>query len=373
MKQRFEVDEQPERKSLRERLASRKGSSDSKESDDTPRLRRSSRNHEDVTSPPPQIQRKQSLSEQGDSKRKMLRMFYGQSVEKSDIELANEANTQKTPDIAETIQERKTNLEKTTKIEENEKKQVQEIDDINKGNVQAKQKLVVKPTAETQPKEPPKPSGDKTGIISRVKTAITKPFEPATPSSTQARPADGGRTAEDIELELRILRTRPLIIYEFDFSDLKEEDDEDAFAPPKTTNVYATDGPPMPPPPPGFSGGSHPPPPPPPPGFSGGGPPPPPPPPGGGPPPPPPAVDGFSTRHNRKLVRLFWQEVKNIPTTNRLNKTIWSNIDPVEVDTKKLEHLFENRSKVGTLKVGYIFSLSSLLFHPLCLFSVNMF
>eukprot|EP00794_Sanderia_malayensis_P019150 gene19150-21070_t len=364
MKQRFDVDEQPERKPLRERLASRKTSVESKESDDTSRSgRRSSRgtsvtNHEDPPSQA-QVQRKPSLSETGDSKRKMLRMFYGQSVDKTDVELANEANAQKSsPDMPETIQERKVSLDKAKKTtatakmpDENsgsvEKHQTKESDEIAKGSVQAKQqKLTSKPSIEVQ-KEPAKPAGDKAGLISRVKTAITKPFETASsPAAAQPRTPDVGRTAEDIELELRILRTRPLIINQFDFSDLKEEDDEDAFAAPKPANASATaGGPPMPPPPPGFSGG----PPPPPPGFA-----PPPPPPGPGcPPAPPPLGDGFSSSrrdHSRKLVRLFWQEVKGHPAANRLNKTIWSNIDPVEVDTKKLEHLFENRSKAGTLK-----------------------
>ncbi len=365
MRQRFDVDEQPERKPLRERLASRNGSTDSKESDDTPVIRRNNRNKEETLNAPSQtqLQRKQSLSETGDSKRKMLRMFYGRSVDKSDVELATEANSQKTPDISETIEERKTNLEKTTKTEEPEKKATIEINDDLKGGGQAKQqKLTTKTSNELQQKESVKPAGDKTGLISRVKSAITKPFEAATPSSAQARSTDG-RTSEDLELELRILRMRPLILNEFDFTDLKDEDDEDAFEQKKPTNH--TSGPPMPPPPPGFSGG--PPPPPPPPGFSGGPPPPPPAPGfGGGPPPPPPpmggpappsAVDGFTSRRDpkRKLVRLFWQEVKNLPAGNKLNKTIWSSIEPVDVDTKKLEHLFENRSKAGTLKVRNTF------------------
>ena len=342
MKQRFEVDEQPERRPLRERLASAHSNNDSKESDDPPRFRRRShRNQEDHHA---HIQRKQSLTEQGDSKRKMLRMFYGQSVEKTDLELSNEINVPKAQEVSETITDRKNNLSKSTsKSEDTElKKSEKKMDEI-RGNVQSVQsKLTSKTSTDSEKSEPTKPAGDKTGILSKMKSAITKPFEST--SSEKVRSQEGNnKNQEDLELELRILRTRPLIIDQFDFSDLKEEDDEDAFAQPKP--VHTTDGPPLPPPPPGFSavgGGLPPPPPPPPPGMPGP------------PPPPPPMVGGGSglrRDQSRKLVRLFWQEVKSFPMNNHLSKTIWSGIEQVEVDTKKLEHLFENRGKTGTLKV----------------------
>ena len=350
MKQRFEVDEQPERKSLRERLASA-GNNECKDSDDQPRFRRRShRGQEDNNHM--RIQRKQSLSEQGDSKRKMLRMFYGQSVDKTDIELMNESMIKKVPDVPETITDRKINLSKSTsKSDDAESKKCDKNVEDLRGNVQSVQsKLISKPSTDADKAEPAKPTGDKSGILSKVKSAITKPFENMT--SEKARVQEGNKNQEDLELELRILRTRPLIIDQFDFSDLKDEDDDDAFAQPKP--VFTGGGPPLPPPPPGFSGGGGaPPPPPPPPGM---GPPPPPPPPGmGAPPPPPPpmAGGGMGPRRDqtRKLVRLFWQEVKNLPTSTALSKTIWSGIDHVDVDTKKLQHLFENRTKTGTLKV----------------------
>ena len=346
MKQRFEVDEQPERKPLRERLGSSKGS-EGVDSENQPRYRRrAQRGQEDNHHG--RIQRKQSLTEQSDSKRKMLRMFYGQSVEKTDLELSTEGIIKKVPEVSDTIVERKLNLSKSTsKSDDNETKKVEKnIEDL-RGNVQSVQsKLISKPSTDSDKTEPVKPSGDKSGILSKMKSVITKPFESAAPE--KARTPEGSKSQEDLELELRILRTRPLIIDQFDFSDLKDEDDEDAFAQPKP--VHSTDGPqlpPLPPPPPGFSGG-------------GGGPPPPPPPPGmGGPPPPPPPIagGGLGPRRDqsRKLVRLFWQEVKNLPTSTALSKTIWSGIDNVEVDTKKLEHLFENRTRTGTLKVGVTF------------------
>lgn len=339
MKQRFEVDEQNERRPLRDRLAS--SSIERRDSDDPPRFqRRSSQNQGEGMSPTLQgaLQRKQSLSEVGDSKRKMLRMFYGQSVDKSDIELANDqANLPKSPEIKESIHDRKTNLTKLpSKIEETEKSSNESLEHL-RGNVQSAQNKLASKPAEPDKPELTKSSSEKSGLLSKVKSAISKTFESPTTSATQVRSQDGIRNQEDLELELRILRTRPLILDQFDFSDLKDDDDEDAFGQPKP--VMQTDGPPLPPPPPGFPGGAPPPPPPP-----GMGAPPPPPPPGA-------AGGGIQRNRDRKFVRLFWQEVRNLPVNNGLNKTIWSNIDAVDVDTKKLEHLFENRTKTGTLKV----------------------
>ena len=346
MKQRFEVDEQPERKPLRERLAS-SSNTEVKDSGETSRFRRRTHRGQDDHHQS-RLQRKQSLTEQSDSKRKMLRMFYGQSVEKTDLELANEGIiSKKVPDVPETIVDRRTALSRSAaKGDENESKKSEKIKDDARGNVQAAQsKLVSRPSSDSDKAEPAKPSSDKTGILSKMKNAITKPFENM--SAEKPKPQEVNKIQEDLEIELRILRTRPLIIDQFDFSDLKEEDDEDAFAQPKP--IVATDGPPLPPPPPGFAGG-----PPPPPALPGGPPPPPPPPGMGGPPPPPPPMmggQGPRREQGRKLVRLFWQEVKNMPAGATLSKTIWSGIEHVEVDTKKLEHLFENRTKTGTLKV----------------------
>ena len=341
MKQRFDVDTEPERRPLRERLASTHSSNESKDSDDPPKYRRRShRNQED--SHQIHVQRKQSLTEQGDSKRKMLRMFYGQSVEKTDLELSNENNNQMPSAVTETIKDRKVHLSKSTSKSDDVDKKKPEVNvEEIRGTVQSVQsKLVSKPATDSEKAESAKPTGDKSGLLSKMKSAITKPFEST--SSEKLRTQEGNKVQEDLELELRILRSRALIIDQFDFSDLKEDDDEDAFAQPKP--VHMTDGPPLPPPPPGFAG------------SAGSPPPPPPPPPGmGGPPPPPPPTSGsglgLRRDQSRKLVRLFWQEVKNPPMSNGLTKTIWSGIEPVDVDTKKLEHLFENRGKTGTLKV----------------------
>ena len=209
-----------------------------------------------------------------------------------------------------------------------------------KGSVQSSQNKLKK---EKEEKEKDKKT-EKEGFLSKVKSAIsTKPPEPPTPAENKNKNV---RTAEDIELENRVLRNRPLVVNEYDFRDLNEDDDYDTFGPPPKTPVMSVDGPPAPPPPPGFG------PPPPPPGFGpppppGMGPPPPPPLPGMPPPPPGPPLPGGTLKgtQNRKYVRLFWQEVKPITLMQGIEKTIWGGIEPADVDTKKLEHLFENRVK----------------------------
>ncbi|KAG9341981.1 hypothetical protein JZ751_018298 [Albula glossodonta] len=89
-----------------------------------------------------------------------------------------------------------------------------------------------------------------------------------------------------------------------------------------------------------------------------GCPPPPPPPPGGGPPPPPPPPGMHPPRSSqspdtafskkKKTVKLFWKELKQ-PDSPRKCKfgrgTVWASLDKVNVDTAKLEHLFESKAK----------------------------
>ncbi|NXR06850.1 FHOD1 protein, partial [Semnornis frantzii] len=110
--------------------------------------------------------------------------------------------------------------------------------------------------------------------------------------------------------------------------------------------------PPLPPPPPAIPG--CPPPPPPPPAVPGYPPPPPPPPAIPGCPPPPglpgPSVtDGPSEAKKKRTVKLFWKELKQLDGTvgpSRFGQaTLWASLQNVEVNTAKLEHLFESRSK----------------------------
>ncbi|XP_074865347.1 FH1/FH2 domain-containing protein 1 isoform X2 [Carettochelys insculpta] len=138
-----------------------------------------------------------------------------------------------------------------------------------------------------------------------------------------------------------------LKIRDLDFSDLGEEGDLDTLeqgtvgnsllsAPPGagTPTVGGLPAPPPPPPPPSC-----------------------PPPPGCPPPPPPPAPTslgspapgGHSPTKKKKTVKLFWKELKHpssCPGAGWFGQsTVWASLEPVEVDTAKLEHLFESRVK----------------------------
>ena len=157
--------------------------------------------------------------------------------------------------------------------------------------------------------------------------------------------AEEAALQKELEWERMIVMKRKLIVNDFNFTELENDEDElldCALAAADETDAHPHGGVPVfgiPPPPPPMPGG----------------PPPPPPPPGGPiPPPPPPGPSKAPSMNNanpkKKLVRLFWQEVRNSPLINGVNKTIWGSIDTVDIDTKKLEHLFENKT-VAKIKV----------------------
>uniref|UniRef100_A0A671MDB8 FH1/FH2 domain-containing protein 1-like n=1 Tax=Sinocyclocheilus anshuiensis TaxID=1608454 RepID=A0A671MDB8_9TELE len=153
--------------------------------------------------------------------------------------------------------------------------------------------------------------------------------------------------------------SRPLRIKDLDFSDLMEEEDIDVLDIDTFDTGLPNGVPPPPPPVPGLgSAPPPPPPPPPPPGPASLAPPPPLPPPPGGlsvPPPPPGLLPPSPSQGNdpailkkRKMVKLFWKELKQ-PDSPRKCKfgrgTVWASLDRVAVDTAKLEHLFESKGK----------------------------
>ncbi|CAO2610113.1 FH1/FH2 domain-containing protein 1 [Lemmus lemmus] len=160
-----------------------------------------------------------------------------------------------------------------------------------------------------------------------------EPKEPVSPPSPKADPIQ--------ELPTRVPK---LCIGDLDFSDLGEDEDQD------TLNMASVEsgGPPPPPPPPPPILGSCPPP-----------PPPPPPPIFGSCPPPPPlaaplahsALDGPILPTKRKTVKLFWRELKPAGVSGYSRSrfgpcpTLWASLEPVLVDTARLEHLFESRAK----------------------------
>ncbi|XP_023820383.1 FH1/FH2 domain-containing protein 3 isoform X2 [Oryzias latipes] len=145
---------------------------------------------------------------------------------------------------------------------------------------------------------------------------------------------------------------RELRIKEMDFTDLKEEDDIDILdmenmmkSPDVVSSLsHLSCSPALPPPPPLF------------------GCPPPPPIPGKMMPPPPPFMAPIpppSPQLNRgdmplfqkkkKTIRLFWNEVRPVDWQCKSHKfckeSMWSKLEPIKVDTSKLEQLFESKSK----------------------------
>ncbi|XP_076005962.1 FH1/FH2 domain-containing protein 3-like isoform X2 [Genypterus blacodes] len=143
---------------------------------------------------------------------------------------------------------------------------------------------------------------------------------------------------------------RELRIGDINFTDLTEDDDKDIL---DVVSIGGCGDLPPPPPPPPFIPRLPPPPPmlgscPPPPPLAGNMRPPPPPffcPPIPVPPPPEPPM--FNKK--KKTIRLFWSEVRSSECQykdyKRSGDSFWSELETVKVDTAKLEHLFETKSK----------------------------
>ncbi|XP_054983809.1 FH1/FH2 domain-containing protein 3 isoform X9 [Sorex araneus] len=160
------------------------------------------------------------------------------------------------------------------------------------------------------------------------------------------------KTESDYIWDQLLANPRELKIQDMDFTDLGEEDDIDVLD--VDLGPREASGPP-PPPPPIFLGL---PPPPPPPLLDGVPPPPAPgnllaPPPvfsapqGSGWPQAPRGQPAFTKK--KKTIRLFWNEVRPFewPCKNnrRCREFLWSKLEPIKVDTSRLEHLFESKSK----------------------------
>ncbi|XP_030013183.1 FH1/FH2 domain-containing protein 3 isoform X3 [Sphaeramia orbicularis] len=145
---------------------------------------------------------------------------------------------------------------------------------------------------------------------------------------------------------------RELRIKEMDFTDLRDEDDLDIL---DMDNMMGS-GDLIPPPPPLQCNAALPPPPP----LFGCPPPPPifgkmmpPPPPFMAPiPPPSPQLsrgDAPLFQKKKKTIRLFWNEVRPVDWQCKSHKfckeSLWSKLEPIKLDTSKLEQLFESKSK----------------------------
>ncbi|XP_061738506.1 FH1/FH2 domain-containing protein 3 isoform X3 [Nerophis ophidion] len=169
------------------------------------------------------------------------------------------------------------------------------------------------------------------------------------PDNEDALPPPPSKPESDAIWDQLLAGPRELRIGDINFTDLTEDDDQDAL---DAALMRGCSHVPPPPPPPPPSAPNFPPPPP----ILGSCPPPPPlsgmmlPPP---PPsfsalmPPPPEPPLFNKK--RKTIRLFWSEVRptDLPSRDykRKGDSFWSKLDSVTLDTAKLEHLFESKSK----------------------------
>uniref|UniRef100_A0A673XZF3 Formin homology 2 domain containing 3 n=1 Tax=Salmo trutta TaxID=8032 RepID=A0A673XZF3_SALTR len=178
---------------------------------------------------------------------------------------------------------------------------------------------------------------------------------PPAPSSSPLPP----KKESDYIWDQLMAAPRELRIKEMDFTDLADEDDLDILD--VDSVLMGSSDLMIPPPPPCLSAL----PPPPPLGLFGC--PPPPPVPGMMPPPPPFMPPGPAQPYpgspqlsrgtgepplfqkKKKTIRLFWNEVRPMDGQYRNHKrcreSLWSKLEPVKVDTSKLEHLFETKSK----------------------------
>lgn len=178
---------------------------------------------------------------------------------------------------------------------------------------------------------------------------------PPAPSSSPLPP----KKESDYIWDQLMAAPRELRIKEMDFTDLADEDDLDILD--VDSVLMGSSDLMIPPPPPCLS--TLPPPPP----LGLFGCPPPPPVPGMMPPPPPFMPPGPTQPYpgspqlsrgtgepplfqkKKKTIRLFWNEVRPMDGQYRNHKrcreSLWSKLEPVKVDTSKLEHLFETKSK----------------------------
>jgi len=207
--------------------------------------------------------------------------------------------------------------------------------------------------------------GDLSGIISKAKEELIKSksrhdlrnLGDQQNSSSNSAKVEPKKSENELHWE-SLLETldRPLQVCDLDFTDLQADEDSDPLNPVMSNGF----GPPPPPPPPCGNGGPLP------------------PPPMMAPPPMPPSkqtqhpssVFGVQLHHNKgqqqsaappavdpllkkskKTVKLFWREIREDQLTLAKGPTLWDELKPVSIDTQKLEHLFESRSKDLMTKV----------------------
>ncbi|XP_030572749.1 uncharacterized protein LOC115771272 isoform X2 [Drosophila novamexicana] len=218
------------------------------------------------------------------------------------------------------------------------------------------QKLCNLPTSPTQ--EVPGSRaivGDMSGLISKAKEGLAKSKSKGEISRSSSvdqelKKAEPKKSENELHWEELVRNmTRPLNLCDLDFTDLHSDDEKDVLAP---RGLGAG----IPPPPPPQAGGMVMPPPMMPPSLA---------------PPPMFSYGGYGAgsltnsvnsslngsingelangnntiKKNKKTVKLFWKEVREDMIPQVIGKTIWDELPNANVDTQKLEHLFESRAK----------------------------
>ncbi|XP_057672699.1 FH1/FH2 domain-containing protein 3 isoform X11 [Diorhabda carinulata] len=204
--------------------------------------------------------------------------------------------------------------------------------------------------------------GDMSGLISKAKEGLAKSKSKIeiikSPTNENLAKTEAKKSENELRWEeLTASLNRSLNLCDMDFTDLGSDDEVDILAP-----VTVSNG--IPPPPPPLKDICT------------------------APPPPPrvaplaPAPPTFNLQRtcktaetkipikkNKKTVKLFWKEVRDDPITHLKLKTgfIWDELSPVNVDTQKLEHLFESRAKDLITKIGAITRASKIDFDELAL------
>lgn len=185
--------------------------------------------------------------------------------------------------------------------------------------------------------------GDMSGLISKAKEGLAKSKSKVevikSPTNENLSKAEVKKSENELRWEELIANlNRSLNLCDMDFTDLGSEDEVDILAPVAVSNGIPPPPPPLkdictaPPPPPRIT------------------------PPAPVAPAPPmfnlqrtcrAAETKIPIKKNKKTVKLFWKEVRDDPISHLKLKTgfIWDELSPVNVDTQKLEHLFESRAK----------------------------
>lgn len=150
-----------------------------------------------------------------------------------EIEDEPEDNYQKTQAVpaGDSLAQRKDNLQKKQEPSSVNKKLVDQFEKDTK--VKAGLERFGKQTEEMGPTKTAGPTGDRTGLITQAMENLTKKTEPVKPEPVIKKP-DTKLTESDLQWERLAKRFHRLLkLHDMDFTDLKDDEDSDVFAPPK--------------------------------------------------------------------------------------------------------------------------------------------